>query len=368
MNKNKNKKEIRYVDQLLKKPIKDKTNKSTYPSTLYKPNFIHQLDLLFLPYNEDNKHRYALVVIDMSTRLIDSEPLKNKDSKSVVDAIKKIYKRNILNMPSQIDSDSGSEFKGDFHQYLKQHNIKHKVALPNRHSQVGLAENANKRIAKPLFRRMLSEEILTGHSSISWKTELKDVVDDINQLTIKRNKIKADKEKKKPKPDILDEFKCTGDACNLIPEGTKVRYLLDFPIDYITKKKIGSTFRETDIRWSPEEHIITRILLKPNQSPLYILDNNANVAYRKDQIQIILSNETMPNKKSIRPLAVKKNKNVYIIDRLTQKRKNKGKIEYLVNWKGFDVSDATWEPRTQLIEDGMIDMIKAFETEKKQKF
>ena len=49
MNKNKNKKEIRYVDQLLKKPIKDKTNKSTYPSTLYKPNFIHQLDLLFLP-------------------------------------------------------------------------------------------------------------------------------------------------------------------------------------------------------------------------------------------------------------------------------------------------------------------------------
>ena len=76
----------------------------------------------------------------------------------------------------------------------------------------------------------------------------------------------------------------------------------------------------------------------------------------------------MPNKNSIRPLAVKKNKNVYIIDRLTQKRKNKGKIEYLVNWKGFDVSDATWEPRTQLIEDGMIDMIKAFETEKKQKF
>ena len=153
----------------------------------------------------------------------------------------------------------------------------------------------------------------------------------------------------------------------MIPEGTKVRYLLDFPIDF-KGKKIGSKFRETDIRWSPDEHKVTRILLKPNQSPLYILDNNANVAYRKDQIQIILSNETMPNKNSIRPLAVKKNKKVYIIDRLTQKRKNKGKIEYLVNWKGFDVSDATWEPRTQLIEDGMIDMIKAFETEKKQKF
>jgi hypothetical protein len=68
---NKNKKEIRYVDQLLKKPVKDKTNKSTYPTTLYKKDFIHQIDLLFLHYNEDNKHRYALVVIDISTRLIE---------------------------------------------------------------------------------------------------------------------------------------------------------------------------------------------------------------------------------------------------------------------------------------------------------
>ncbi len=72
----------------------------------------------------------------------------------------------------------------------------------------------------------------------------------------------------------------------------------------------------------------------------------------------------MPDKKTIRPLATKQNNNVYIINKLVQKRKNKGKIEYLVNWKGFDVSDQSWEPRTQLIEDGMIDMIKAFETEK----
>jgi Chromo (CHRromatin Organisation MOdifier) domain len=268
-------------------------------------------------------------------------------------------------MPSQIDSDSGSEFKGDFHQYLKQHNIKHKVALPNRHSQVGLAENANKRIAKPLFKRMIEEEILTGHSSISWKTELLDVVDDINKLTIKRNKIKADKEKKKVKPDekteILNQFKCYGDACNLIPENTKVRYLLDFPIDYITKKKIGSKFRETDIRWSPEEHKVTRILLKPNQTATYIIDNNPNVAYRKDQLQIIQPNEIMPNKKAIRPLTKKKGKDVYIIDKIIKKRKHNNKIEYMVTWKGYDIEDATWEPRLQLIQDGQIEIIKNFE-------
>ena len=105
----------------------------------------------------------------MSTRLIDAEPIKSKDSKSVVFAIKQIYKRKLLSIPSQIDSDSGSEFKRDFEIYLKENNIKHKTALPNRHSQVGLAENANKRISKPLFRRMLEEELQTGHSSVSWK-------------------------------------------------------------------------------------------------------------------------------------------------------------------------------------------------------
>ena len=152
---------------------------------------------------------------------------------------------------------------------------------------------------------MLSEEILTGHNSISWKLELKDVVDDINKLTIKRNKIKELKDKKKPEPDILDEFKCSGDACRLIPEGTKVRYLLDSPIDF-KGKKIGSKFRETDIRWSLDEHIITRILLKQNQTPLYLLDNNPNVAYRKDQIQLILPSEIMPHKKNIRPITKKK--------------------------------------------------------------
>jgi hypothetical protein len=118
LNKN-NKKDVFYVDQLLKKPVKDKKNKSTFPSTLYEPNFIHQIDLLFLPYDEYNKDRYALVVIDMSTRLIDAQPIKTKDSKSVVEAITKIYKRGLLKQPSQIDSDSGSEFKGEFEIYLK---------------------------------------------------------------------------------------------------------------------------------------------------------------------------------------------------------------------------------------------------------
>ena len=283
------KKDLTFVDKLLTKPRRDKKNLTHYPTTQYEKDFIHQIDILFMPYDEHNKERYALVCIDMSSRLIDAEPLKNKDSPSVVSGLKQIYKRKILKQPNQIDTDAGSEFKGAFHTYLMSNNIKHKVALPNRHSQVALAENANKRIAKPLFKRMLEEEILTGESSISWKDDLYDIVKEINKKTIIRNK-------KKKKSANVNEFMCNGDACNLLDIGAKVRHILDYPINFINKKRTGSLFRETDIRWSPDVHIITNILIKSNQPPLYVIDNNENVAYTKNHLQLIDANEKMPMK------------------------------------------------------------------------
>ena len=352
------KKDLSYVDKLLTKPRRDKKNLTHYPTTQYEKDFIHQIDILFMPYDEHNKERYALVCIDMSSRLIDAEPLKNKDSPSVVSGLKQIYKRKILKQPNQIDTDAGSEFKGAFHTYLMSNNIKHKVALPNRHSQVALAENANKRIAKPLFKRMLEEEILTGESSISWKDDLYDIVKEINKKTIIRNK-------KKKKSANVNEFMCNGDACNLLDIGAKVRHILDYPINFINKKRTGSLFRETDIRWSPDVHIITNILIKSNQPPLYFIDNNENVAYTKNHLQLIDANEKMPIKSSIRKIKTTRGKDVYIIDKIVGKRKHKNKIEYLIKWKGFDDSDNTYESRKQLIEDNQKQIIDDYESSQK---
>ena len=352
------KKDLTFVDKLLTKPRRDKKNLTHYPTTQYEKDFIHQIDILFMPYDEHNKERYALVCIDMSSRLIDAEPLKNKDSSSVVSGLKQIYKRKILKQPNQIDTDAGSEFKGAFHTYLMSNNIKHKVALPNRHSQVALAENANKRIAKPLFKRMLEEEILTGESSISWKDDLYDIVKEINKKTIIRNK-------KKKKSANVNEFMCNGDACNLLDIGAKVRHILDYPINFINKKRTGSLFRETDIRWSPDVHIITNILIKSNQPPLYVIDDNENVAYTKNHLQLIDANEKMPIKSSIRKIKTTRGKDVYIIDKIVGKRKHKNKIEYLIKWKGFDDSDNTYESRKQLIEDNQKQIIDDYESSQK---
>jgi hypothetical protein len=49
------------------------------------------------------------------------------------------------------------------------------------------------------------------------------------------------------------------------------------------------------------------------------------------------------------------------------KKTVKGQLYYLVKWKGVKVKDATWEPKTQLIEDGLIEYINAYEQKLKDK-
>ena len=145
----------------------------------------------------------------------------------------------------------------------------------------------------------------------------------------------------------------------------KVRHILDYPINFINKKRTGSLFRETDIRWSPDVHIITNILIKSNQPPLYVIDNNENVAYTKNHLQLIDANEKMPIKSSIRKIKTTRGKDVYIIDKIVGKRKHKNKIEYLIKWKVFDDSDNTYESRKQLIEDNQKQIIDDYESSQK---
>jgi hypothetical protein len=71
---------------LYKKPEKEK-GQDMPRFQAYSPDAVHQADLLFLPH--DKNYKYALNVVDIATRLMDSEPLKEKTSEAVLDAFKK---------------------------------------------------------------------------------------------------------------------------------------------------------------------------------------------------------------------------------------------------------------------------------------
>ena len=175
------------VDKLMSTPKKDKGLEQPHIPRHYPKDFKHQIDLLYLP--DDNGKRYALVVVDVGTRICDAQPMATRSPPDTIRALEAIYKRGILKQPSMLYFDNGSEFKGAFLPYLRQHDILYRVSKTARHRQTSLVENRNKFIAKALFRRMLEEEMLTGVVSKQWTDEIKNVITSLN------NKIKPYKPK-----------------------------------------------------------------------------------------------------------------------------------------------------------------------------
>ena len=121
------------LDRLLQKPFKDKGKNIPH----FQPkdeNITQQIDLLFLP--DDNGYKYALMVADIGgKRKLDAEPLKKKDSASVLTALKAIYSRDILKVPAIVEMDPGSEFKGEVEKWFKSEKVAIRVGKTGRHRQ-----------------------------------------------------------------------------------------------------------------------------------------------------------------------------------------------------------------------------------------
>lgn len=284
------------IDNLLSIPKND-TKKNTPSSScqLMAKNQVHQIDILYLPH--DNGYKYALVVVDVYSGLTEAEKLKTRTSTEVIRALTKIYSRDVLDIPLKLEADQGSEFKGNFNEYVKNNKIVLKRGKTNRHRQQSVVERRNRIIAEKIFRRQTAQELLTGEASTQWTEDLPIYIKVIN------------KNLKKTKCNPLDtkwEPRCEGDACNLLNEGTKVRAKLEYPINPATGKRLmenGGRFRATDIRWDPEIRTIEKIVLNPNQPPMYILNDNvkdAEIGYTKNQLQVIPDKEKNPTKSVLR--------------------------------------------------------------------
>ena len=160
-------------------------------SQVFKKNIYYQADLLYMP--EDQKYKYILVCVDMYDGTIDAEPLKLRDNTNVIKAFKEIFKRKYLDYPLVITLDQGSEFKGDTKAYFESNRTNVKYALTGRHRQLANVERANQKIQSILFKRMASQELLTGEPSLEWVDDLPELVKVFNESKKKRLKKKFQK-------------------------------------------------------------------------------------------------------------------------------------------------------------------------------
>lgn len=317
------------VDNLYKKVKKDKGNQRPYYEEIAE-GVVNQADVLYLPTDEKG-FKYLLVVIDNGSRKIDFQPLKTHSSESIINAFEKIYKRKILKKPGIIQTDAGTEFKGDTIKWMKDNNIHLRVAQVNRHRQVALAEAMNKIIGKYIFKKQLEVELITGVEYTNWVRYLKEIRDMINE--------KAGKRKVRKRKSLNPIF-----HNNELKIGQKVRVALEGPINHLTRKPLIGRFRETDIRWDPKIRTIMNISLKPDMPMMYYLNDLKDrkkilrVGYTRNQLQPVDDDEVYPDAKKV---LENEKLDEYVVQKILQHKLIGRKLMLKVKWAGY--SDTTWE-------------------------
>jgi len=320
------------VEYLLEIPKKEKYSPIT---DVFKTNNTHQIDLLFLP--DDNNYKYALVCVDLGyPRYIGTEKLQSKSADDVKNALLNIYKKNkYLEVPKILECDDGTEFKAEFKTYFNNNGVFIRYKKAGRHRQQACVESVNGVLVHYLFYNMLANEI-----NLKSKEIIGDWVDNLIELTNLLNYMKSKLPKNKPitksKRNIITDngkwlYTNPKKTTEIIPVNTKVRVILDEPRDIQGTKQNG-TFRKGDIRWNNKIDVIENLSLRPNQPPMYLIKDINNVAYTKEQLQVVKDNEKPPNKETITR---------FNVENILKKRKNKNnKIEYLVKFENY--KDPEW--------------------------
>ena len=310
------------VHNLYEIPKRDKGKQM--PHYTADPKAVYQADVLYLPEDTKTKDKYALVVVDIQTKLFDAEPMKDRKAEDVVKAFKKIFRRRILSKPSTLmQVDPGVEFNNTVtKEYFDSLGIGYRFGKVGRSRQQAVVEAKNKIIAKALFMRMTANELQTGEKDTDWVEFLPALVKELNKI------IKAQGVPKQSTEPILT------DKTILLEVGQNVRVILDKPED-VTIGKLMGHFRATDIRWSPKVTKITNVILTPGQPPMYQVEGDDKRAYTYNQLQTVDNNEEKPFQFS---------GSKYIVEKIVDK---KGK-KYLVKWKGYGNDSNSWEDGTQL--------------------
>lgn len=299
-------------------------------------------DILDLP---TTKHGYksCLVVVDLASDAFDIEPIKNKESKTTLQALKTIFKREYLNEPyMSLTTDDGSEFKQVFHKWLYDEGIDHRVTKPYRHKQMANVEALNKQLGRLFNGYMNRVERETGKVFKEWTQAIPIIREELNKIRIK----------KLPKS-VLDmkppHFNL--DAEPKYKVGDLVYYKYDYPHDALGNKQPTHNFRMGDFKFNPTPKKIKKVLIFPEEPTFrYMITGIKNASYSEHELMPAKAEETEEK---------------YEVKELIGKKKLKNIIYYLVWWKCYTKNKSTWKKRADLIEDGLGDIVEAYDSQHK---
>jgi hypothetical protein len=304
------------VDETYSKPVKIKKQFSkTKDNIPLIQDYNFMADLLELPKTKKG-FIYLLVVVDLATDEFDIEPMTNNKSLTVVDAMKKIFKRRYLKKPyASIRTDGGPEFKDAFDKFCFENSILHKVGIAGRHQQTSNVERLNRELGRLFNGYMNGIEEKTGETYKEW-------VEVVPKVRVMLNSFRK-KPEGNPRTDIYPTVNV------LIEPKFKVDDIVyrmsEKPLDALGRKQNTQNFRMGDYRYDMIPRKIVRVLRYGGDVPIrYLLENLPNVAYAEYELKEAKEKEAM-----------------YQVQSIKAKRTIKGVKEILVKFKGY--SKPSWE-------------------------
>jgi uncharacterized protein YoxC len=185
-------------------------------SSMTTPNTILAIDLVDLQKNEVRGFKYLLNGIDMGSRFVYSQAMKNKTDVEVLKAFKKIYTQSNIRA---IRSDNGSEFiNNKFVDFLEKNDVKQILSEAGKPRSNGMIERANSTIKE------LIQKSIELNQSFDWVKNLQKLISNINN----------------------SQHRITGFTPNQIQEAFKNEdtQILDKAYDTELKKKVGNLSKQ----------------------------------------------------------------------------------------------------------------------------
>jgi hypothetical protein len=133
-----------------------KKTKNGKPITAPDPGIEIMIDLLDMTkFAKKNKgNNWILIASDVFSKKAYAEPVKSKEPKNVLIALKSVLAKT--GNPEVISSDQGGEFKGVVGEYLADHKITHRTAPVGDHKRLGVIDNFSKRLKNTLYKSFTS--------------------------------------------------------------------------------------------------------------------------------------------------------------------------------------------------------------------
>ena len=270
-----------------------------------------QVDLVDLQkYAKINKNnKYILTIIDILSKFAYTVPLKTKTGKEVANAFSSIFEKGVI--PSRIHSDRGGEFfNTQVDSLFKKHNIK--LYLTYNGLEASIVERFNKTLKDKLYR-MFS---LQGY--YKWIDELQNLVSDYNATIDSTIKVAPkDVDEKKAKILVKTVFNYNNNIKNNLKSSK-------FKIgDFVRVSKYKHLFEKSFTPNLGVEIFKVNKVRNTNPYTYYLIDYQNNPilgAFYEYELQKV------------------KYPNVYLIEKIFKKTKNKAFVKYL----GF--KEKSWIP------------------------